>query len=429
MEIIDRIIITVAKFIAYFSLKTNLGAGATWPGEFTLTVRPHIAGVLAKGFKKGIILIAGTNGKTTTSLMIKEILEADGSRVIHNDSGANLLNGIVSALIKSSDNKGTIKADYGIFEVDENSLPVVLREIVPQAIILLNLFRDQLDRYGEVDVIAEKWQKAFTDPKFSKVKYFLNADDPLIAHLGFSLKKVTYFGVNNARLYQANPDHATDSTFCMACGARLNYKGTYFSHLGNWYCLNCGEKRPAFRYLKITSPLIGLYNQYNLQAAATLAKALGVNLPVVSRSLSGFKPAFGRQEEIMQDGKIIKIFLSKNPTGLNASLKTVIPLKPKVILFVLNDRIPDGRDISWIWDVDFENLEGIKVYASGDRVYDLALRLKYAGLTGNLTVIPDLDVAIQTALTEVKVNETLYVLPTYSAMLEIRKILSGRKIL
>ena len=409
MSLWVRLIIALGKLVSYISQSLHLGAGATWPGEIALMLRPNIAKDLVTNLRKGVILVAGTNGKTTTSLMIKKILEDNGNETVHNASGANLLNGIVSALIQKP------HADWGVFEVDENSLPIVLQYIHPEIIVLLNLFRDQLDRYGEVDVIVEKWEKAL---KNLKTTYILNADDPGIAYLGKKVKgKLYYFGVNDKKHFLKNVEHATDSTFCLNCGGRLTYEGIYYSHIGIWRCERCGFMRPKPDVSEVTSPLPGLYNQYNALAAITTVKALGIDKP----DISGFMPAFGRQEEFEFDGKQVKIFLSKNPAGFNASLRTVLEMNSKNLLFILNDRIPDGRDVSWIWDVDFETIpKGKNIFVAGDRVYDLALRLQYAEKK---------PIVISSVYEALNKSETLFILPTYSAMLDVRKALLGRKIL
>lgn len=416
MNWIDMLVVVFGKLISRISATLAFGAGATWPGEIALRLNPDILKIFASQFRKGIIIVAGTNGKTTTSLMITHVLEKQGLTVVHNASGANLVNGVVSACIQRASWNGRLDADYGVFEVDENSLPEVLKFVkflkLKVIIVLLNLFRDQLDRYGEVDVIAEKWERALE--KLSKSTTIIaNADDPLITHLGLHSKHtVTYFGINDKTKYLAQMEHATDSIFCLNCGVRLYYSGVYFSHIGIWDCPTCKEKRPTPDVSTCKSPLPGLYNQYNTLAAVSVAKVLQIKV-----NFDNFHPAFGRQEEVGN----LKIYLSKNPAGFNQSLRTVIELGAKRLLLVLNDRIPDGRDVSWIWDVDFEMLpKNISVAVSGDRMYDLALRLKYAGITAK--VCRDLASALE-------MNESLFVLPTYSAMLDVRKILTGRKIL
>ena len=429
----DRIAVIAGKIVSLLSRMLGLGAGATWPGEVALAMSPTILLSLTKQLRHGVILIAGTNGKTTTSLMLTTILHYEKLNVVHNGSGANLLNGLVSACVSASGFDGVVNGDWGVFEVDENSLPVILKYIKPKVIIMLNLFRDQLDRYGEVDVISEKWQLAIKNLT-EETTLVLNADDPLIASLGKKVKAdVSYFGLTQKAEQATNLEHATDSIFCLFCGSRLLYNSYYFSHLGDWYCKVCGEKRPKLTMSSWESPLPGLYNKYNTLAAALTAQSLGIHGKHINESLQGFAPAFGRQEECVVNRKKIKLFLSKNPAGFNASLRAVLELHPKSILLALNDRIPDGRDVSWIWDVDFEMIpETMPVVVTGDRVFDMAIRMKYAqekdGMK-NMIVQPDLKQAITSGLEKVKEGEMLYVLATYSAMLDIRKIITGRKIL
>ncbi|MBI4991151.1 Mur ligase family protein [Candidatus Gottesmanbacteria bacterium] len=408
------IIIGIGKLVYFISRIFNIGSGGTWPGEIALRVKPDILKEFSSKLNKGCILVAGTNGKTTTSLMIKKILESEGNKVIHNGSGANLLNGVVSSFIQYASWNGQIDADWGVFEIDENSLPIVLNNLIYSSsearssrllasnnkkliIVLLNLFRDQLDRYGEVDVIAEKWGKALT--KLPK-------------------------------LFQKQMEHATDSIFCLSCGGRLTYDGIYYSHLGVWKCERCGAKRPKPDISKWESLLPGVYNKYNALAAVSTAKTLGIPEKIIKKSLMNFSPAFGRQEEFIINEKKVKIFLSKNPAGFNETLRTVISLGAKKLLFVLNDRIPDGRDVSWIWDVDFEEFlnNSMDIIVSGDRAYDMALRIKYAN-SSKFQIEEDLKKAIYLSIRKTPKSETLYILPTYSAMLEVRKILKGRKIL
>ncbi len=425
MSIRDRIAIMAGKAVSWISTTLQLGAGATWPGEIALTISPSLLSSLSRSFTKGILLVVGTNGKTTTSSMISTILTKQGYTVIHNTSGANLLNGVVSSCVIHYG----VQYDYGVFEVDENSLPHVLRFVTPKTIVILNLFRDQLDRYGEVDVIAEKWQRSLKKlPPESTV--ILNADDPLVASFGKKTDaRVVYFGLSEQFRQDRNVDHATDSIFCQYCGGRLAYSSYYFSHLGDWYCTVCGDKRPQVSISSWNSPLPGLYNTYNTLAAVLTARELRIPDAEIRSSLVGFRPAFGRQEEFDVNGKKIKLFLSKNPAGFTASLRAVLDMKPKTILLALNDRIPDGRDVSWIWDIEVELIPAkTTIVVSGDRVYDMALRVQYADKK-HLLVQSDLKKALDEGLLHTKQGETLYVLATYSAMLDIRKILTGRKIL
>jgi UDP-N-acetylmuramyl tripeptide synthase len=269
----------------------------------------------------------------------------------------------------------------------------------------------------------------------------LNADDPQIAFLARGLKaKVLFFGLNDPSSYLTEHDYATDSTYCLNCGGKLSYEGIYFSHLGNWYCGKCLEKKPTPTLSSWEYPLEGVYNRYNTLAAVLIGKTLSIEDETIKNALRNFKPAFGRLEEIEINGKKLKILLSKNPTGFNESLRTAISNNPKTIILALNDRIPDGRDISWIWDVDFEMIpDDTRIIITGDRAFDLGLRLKYARWQpkngksqrqkSNIRIHENTTEAIKVGLEEIAKGETLYILPTYSAMLEIRKVIGGRKIL
>lgn len=428
------LLILLGKAIGLISKKLNFGTGSTWPGHIALNLNKNfIRDILTtKDQRPKTILIAGTNGKTTTGKMIQIILEKSGKKTFQNQAGANLLNGISSALIQYCSKVGKLNYDYAILEVDENTLALALTEFTPDYLIILNLFRDQLDRYGEVNIVAGKW-KTTIEQLNNRTILILNADDPQIAHLGKARKgKAFYFGLSGKETGVNLLAHASDSTYCPNCNSKLNYKKIFFSHLGIWECTNCGLKRPTPDISKLGKyPLVGAYNKYNTLAAVLLAQLNNINNRTIEQSLRQFEPAFGRQEVIEIAGKKVQIFLSKNPTSFNESLRTIFELKAKHILLVLNDRIPDGRDVSWIWDVDFEKIDSHgSVYISGDRAYDMALRLKYAGLTSFFKQIyTDVQKAVQSALKNVPKNDVLYILPTYSAMLEVRKILTGKKIL
>ncbi len=445
----NLLLIAFGKFVSFTARALNKGNGSTWPGHIALMANKKFIRQTVKKNHLKIILVAGTNGKTTTSSMLKHILQKNGYRVIQNASGANLLNGIASTLIVKTNVVGKITADFAIFEVDENALPLVLNEITPDYLVLLNLFRDQLDRYGEVHTIADKWEKELVKLP-TETTVILNADDPEIANLGNKTTGQTvYFGLDD-QTKTDKQEHAADSIYCPNCHEKLHYNKRFFSHLGDWKCPKCGLRRPKIDIGTAKAyPLSGTYNEYNTHAAIALCKQVGVSEEEIAYALQTFQPAFGRQEIIEIEGKKVQIFLSKNPTGFNESLRTVKELNAKTVLFVLNDRIADGTDVSWIWDVDIDILlSSIKrIYVSGDRVYDMGLRVKYEiedqsakGLdptprdksqkqSSKLKIIDSLEKAIKMGLDEIETNETLYILPTYTAMLETRKILTGKKIL
>lgn len=430
------LLIIIAKFIFYFSRFFNIGSGGTWPGEVALKLNKSILLQFLNQVNKGVIIVAGTNGKTTTSKMISELLTGT---VIKNYSGANLLNGLVSAFIINCSLSGKIVVDWAVLEVDENTIPQLLPQFIhfdkKLIIVLLNLFRDQLDRYGEVDTIARRWEKSLTN--LPTATLILNADDPQIAFFGHTTNaSVKYFGIEKPEHFIEKHEHAVDSIYCPKCGSKLRFDGIYLSHIGVWSCPKCGLKRPTIEKHTWISPLLGIHNEYNTIASVTVALEAGVDKERIEKVLSTFIPAFGRQETIVMEDKKVSILLAKNPAGFNTTLKTVIKQKPKILLLVLNDRIPDGHDVSWIYDVDFEMIpENVQIIVSGDRVYDLALRIKYSMQQFNnvtmkqLMINESLRQAITQGLEVIDKRDTLYILPTYSAMLEVRKILKGRKIL
>lgn len=430
------VIIFFGKILSKFFTVFNLGNGSTWPGHIALKLNKQFISDLLKSSPIQTIVVAGTNGKTSTSSLIKHILTQDGKKVIHNHSGANLLNGIASSLLLNASHSGKLPYDFAIFEVDENVLPLLIKEVIPNYLVLLNLFRDQLDRYGEVHSIADKWEAAVKQLP-ANTTLILNADDPEIAYLGNTLTAHTqYFGVVDTLLNKTTRDHAVDSIYCPKCHFPLAYKANYYSHLGDWFCPDCKLTRPSLDLSSASYyPLPGTYNQYNTHAAVLLARTLEVKAQTITIALQNFKPAFGRQEIIELKGKRIQIFLSKNPTSFNQSLETIHNLGARNLLIVLNDRVADGHDVSWIWDTNLEQYlpQFTHITLSGDRCYDLSLRLKYAQKSqmanSKWQIDENLSKAISNSLAKTKENETLYVLPTYTAMLEVRKIITGKKIL
>lgn len=441
IQLIDRVklglAVSIAKSVTFLVRSLRLGAASVLPGSIARRIEPRLLQLLSQQVKNGVILIAGTNGKTTTALLLCTILERTGYKIAHNSTGANLENGLATALIENTSLLGALNVDYAILEVDENIVPKVLKPLQPKIIICLNLFRDQLDRYGEVDTISKKWTKVIsTLPEATVV--IPNADDPTLSYLGQQLnQKVLFFGLNEPENYLESIPHAVDSIYCPRCGHSLDYQGVYLSHLGDFTCPSCGfsKSQPSLESSEWSQILVGLYNKYNTLAAATAAKELGVNEGKIRETINNFQAAFGRAEDLVIDGKKVRILLSKNPVGTNETIRVVTQSTDKTTLMVLNDRTPDGTDVSWIWDVDTEKLveRGGTLIVSGDRVYDMALRLRYSEKSIdskiNLIVEEDLKKAINTALEHTPKNETLHILPTYSAMLEVREILTGRKIL
>ncbi|MDQ3857563.1 MAG: MurT ligase domain-containing protein [Actinomycetota bacterium] len=440
-----RFEIELARLAGRLSRIAARGGGTTLPGKILATLDPAAVATLARRLPLGCALVTGTNGKTTTAAMTAEIL-ATRVRLAHNRAGANLVSGVASTLIESNG------ADLGLFEVDEGAFPEVARRTRPRAVCLANLFRDQLDRYGELELVAERWRTAVAElaPAASVVA---NADDPLIANLARGRQNVVRFGLDDPAVARERLPHAADSKYCVDCGTPYAYETAYVGHLGAYRCPRCGNARPILDVAargvsldgiehasfdlvtsdgtrRVVLGLPGLYNVYNALAAASLALVLGATLADVADGLGRFRAAFGRFERIPVGERTVLILLVKNPAGANEAIRTLLDGRPPALAVVaLNDEIADGRDVSWIWDVDFELLAGSleRLIASGSRAHELALRFKYGGLDASrIEVVPALERALDRALELTPPGGELPVLPTYTAMLALRKIASAR---
>jgi UDP-N-acetylmuramyl tripeptide synthase len=426
------------------------GRGATsLPGTVLLALDSTAIERLASGLPRGSVVISATNGKTTTAALCGSILARAGIATIDNFAGANMAGGIASALLASGRGGGA-PAELGLFEVDEFWLAGVTASLHPRVIVLANLFRDQLDRYGELETIGERWAGVVAE---ASGRLVLGADDPLVAALGADADDPIYFGIEDERMArQGGLAHAADSKQCRRCGGAYRYERVYIGHLGVYECSNCGQRRPqpqvsaddvrldgvrSARFelrtpdgsgeVKLSLP--GLYNVYNALAAAALATALDIPLAAIIDGLVAAAPMFGRGERLTAAGRELQIMLMKNPAGANEIVRT-IALDPGEhhVLAVLNDRDADGRDVSWIWDADFEDFAAsvAQLTCAGTRGAELALRFKYAGVPAErITVESDLSRAIDVALDGAD-GSTIYALPTYTAMLELREVLRKR---
>jgi UDP-N-acetylmuramyl tripeptide synthase len=437
--------IAAARAAGTLSRLARTGGGTTMPGKLLWKLDPEAVDRLAARLPLGSALVSATNGKTTTAAMVAEIL-SPRVRLAHNRAGANLVSGVASALLEARD------AQLGLFEVDEGALPEVVRRVLPGAICLGNLFRDQLDRYGELELVAERWRAAVRalDPS---ARLVVNADDPQVGDLARERAGSIAFGLDDPSVARPQLEHAADSKYCIRCGTPYRYAAAYVGHLGDYCCPSCGHGRPALdvaaRALelgglerasfelvspagkrRVELPLPGLYNVYNALAAASLSLVLGASLDEVQTGLEGFAPAFGRFERIAIGDRTLLILLIKNPAGANEAVRTLVAGgAPRVAVVALNDAIADGRDVSWIWDVDFEPLlEGLeRVVTTGDRAAELALRFKYGGLAdAAIEVVPALDRALDRGLQLTPEDGELVVLPTYTAMLALRGIVAER---
>jgi len=444
-----RVAASVARAAGALSRRTGRG-GTSLPGKVLLRLQPRAIGKLAAELPRGTSVISATNGKTTTAAMVAAILERGGAHLVHNATGANMAGGVASTLLHQ-------RGDTGLFEVDEFWLPQVVPELKPRAILLANLFRDQLDRYGELETIADRWIDVVARARESAL--VLNADDPTVAGLGApraaagadGAAGVTYFGVDDDRVKLPGLPHASDATHCRVCGSPLVYEAVFLGHQGRYHCPNGHVRRPepsvaaedivfdgakAARFTlrtpagsrAVSLPLPGLYNVYNALAAAALALTLDATLDDVVAGLESVAPAFGRAETVTIDGTELAILLVKNPAGANEVVRTLALGEGVLdVLGILNDRIADGRDVSWVWDADFEALTDRvrRFVCAGSRAPELAVRMKYAGLPEDrIVVAPSLAAAVDDALAHS--DGAVYAIPTYTAMLELRAELVRR---
>lgn len=440
----------IARTVGALARRAGRGGGTSLPGKVLMKLDPDAISGLARRLPQGSVAISATNGKTTTAAMVASILERRGARLVHNRAGANMAGGIASTLLGAARGRGGIDGQLGLFEVDEFWLGQLVEQLRPRKLLLGNLFRDQLDRYGELETIADRWAEIVA-AHGRAMELVLNADDPLVADLGRHQPRVMYFGVEDDTMALPQMQHASDSKHCRRCGHAYEYDAVYLGHLGRYHCPQCGQRRPQpavvarditlrgtrgarFRLTTpadegwVELPLPGLYNVYNALAAAALCRALGVPFAEIVSGLEQVAAAFGRAETIALDGRDLSILLIKNPAGANEVLRT-LALEPGEIdlLAVLNDNVADGRDISWVWDADFELLAGRvrRVTCSGTRAAELALRFKYAGVDPErLVVVPQLEAALDEARRDGE--GTLFALPTYTALLSLKDLLAQR---
>ena len=469
----------LARAIGAASRRSGRGGGTTLPGRVLLRLEPEAIAKLGAGLTGGATIVSATNGKTTTAGMLAAILAAEGRPPVHNRAGSNMTWGVATALLEQ-------RGVEGLFEVDEAWLPRVAQQLRPKLIVLGNLFRDQLDRYGEMEALAEEWAKAVAAAP-AGTGLALNADDPLIADLGrdpdteLPRAGTLYYGIEDHSQALPELQHAFDAKHCRRCGHPYAYEVAFVGHLGHYSCPNCGAERPrpdvaATRIelrgmegsaatvrvpggeIEVELPLPGLYNVYNALAAIAAALKLDVAPQRVAAALRDMRAAFGRVETIPIDGKRVSILLIKNPAGANEVLRTLKleadrPPPPLVssqkssdgdekcerargevgdgagidLWIALNDRIADGRDVSWVWDADFELLADTvgRVTCAGTRAPEMALRLKYAGWPEDrIAVEPGIAASLDAAVAAA--DGRLFALPTYTALLELRKLLADR---
>jgi lipid II isoglutaminyl synthase (glutamine-hydrolysing) len=442
--------VAAARAAGGLSRRLGRGGGTSLPGKVLLRLRPDAVGELGSGLGGGTTLVSATNGKTTTTRLIAACAREAGLPLISNPSGANLLTGVATALMDARVRAADPRA--ALFEVDEAALTDVARQLAPRVVVLMNLFRDQLDRYGELETLAGRWEEMVRAlPAGSQT--VLNADDPAIAVLAGAGPPPILFGVDDPSVALIELPHAADSTRCRLCAAPLRYERVTLAHLGHWRCPSCGARRPepsvrathielrGVRGIGVTIstpvgdvtadlPLPGVHNAYNATAAVAAALAMGIPRDAIERGLAASGAAFGRSERLTIAGRDLVLLLAKNPTGANETVRTVLlDPQPLHLLIALNDRTADGRDTSWVWDVDYEPMlaRAASLTLTGDRAEELALRFRYSDVPAQaIDVVRDPATALDAALGRVPEGGTLYVLPTYTAMLGLRAILVDR---
>jgi UDP-N-acetylmuramyl tripeptide synthase len=434
-----------ARAAARLSRLAGTGGGTTIPGKLLWKLDPGAIDALAARLPQGAALVSATNGKTTTTAMVASIL-GPRTRLAWNRSGANLVSGVASTLLAQRD------ADLGLLEVDEGALAEVARRMRPRALLLGNLFRDQLDRYGELELVAGRW-RATVAALPDETALVVNGDDPQVGDLGRDRPSTIVFGLDDPSRALPALQHAADSRHCVRCGRPYVFAAAYVGHLGDYRCPACGHARPQLDVVaraielhglesasfdlvlpggtvRVRLPLPGLYNVYNALGAAALAHALGAPLEEIRTGLEDFGAAFGRFERIVAGDKTLLVLLVKNPAGANEVVRTLVEGgAPPLLLVALNDAIADGQDVSWIWDIDLEPLleRTERLIASGGRAAELALRCTYGGLAETaLEVEPDLARALARGLELTPPGGQLVVLPTYTAMLALRDLVTEK---
>ena len=422
--------------------------GTTLPGKVANWIDPEIMRHLSVAYTDGIIMITGTNGKTTTANLLASIIRQSGEEFAFNQAGANLVTGITGALIQNTRWNGISRACLALLEVDEATVPKFCEQVSPTLAIVTNFFRDQLDRYGELDTTVRMVRESL--PK--ETVLVLNADDPLVAQFGTDHPQVIYYGVERTPDSRSESEETREARFCPVCGTELNYTLFHYGQLGLFNCLGCGFHRPEPEILAqnvrleeglllfqvdvapFSLSLQGYYNLYNALAALTAARQLGINDGLIERGLCSFIPQAGRMERFYLPEGEITLTLVKNPTGFDQVIQTMLGVnKPLRILIGINDLAADGRDISWLWDVNFERL-GIhdatinQVICTGIRAEDIALRLKYAGVSVEKLVI---EHTLAEALDRLQVGrsgeEVAFILPTYTLLFPLRELLESRQ--
>jgi lipid II isoglutaminyl synthase (glutamine-hydrolysing) len=447
-----RAALIVGRVAGEATRRLGRGGGTALPGLVAGRLAPDLVESLGRLPGHGAVTVTGTNGKTTTTHLVAAIAQAAGLEPLTNRTGSNLERGLVTAYVDAAGLTGGVshrQRRIGIFEVDEAALPPLFGRLRPRVAVFLNLFRDQLDRYGEIDSVAEGWARMIAAADWAPT-LVLNADDPSVARLAEGARgAVITFGIEDPSAALTGADHASDARFCV-CGARFVHERVFMGHVGHWRCASCGRSRSTpvvaatsvrldasgsdvdvrvgDETVSLRVPTAGLYSVTNALAAIAAAVALGLSVSVAVEAVGASEPAFGRQERFDVEGRSVRIWLAKNPAGLNEIVRALLANDRDLsILAMLNDGIQDGQDVSWIYDADMERLAGrvSSLICSGDRADELALRFAIAGIEAD-HVTNDTTVALDEALGRTPTRGTLDVVATYTAMIGIREAVAAR---
>ncbi len=447
--------VLAAKLSATAIKVTGAGLASNLPGKIARRISPAVLPSLSAQCRQGVVAVSGTNGKSTTSGLVSSILRQAGLKIVHNRQGANLVPGITASLIDAASWGGGVDADYGLFEIDEAALPVVAKEVPILAVVVTNLFRDQLDRFGELDTTGKLIASGIAQNSSQAI---LNADDPNVAQLVPEADKI-FYGVASLADEPVNgkpkakdggvPQSGTSElSYCLHCGGEFSYDLIFYGQLGHYTCPQCQRRRPqpevyaesvkveaesstftlvyGSERIEVSLPLPGMFNVYNALAASALAYFLKLTPAAVKEGLTRYQTLFGRSERLKVFDKDTLIQLIKNPAGASQAVKAAASDPKGRILIAINDNYADGRDVSWLWDAEFEHLSdhGKTIVVSGQRCYDMALRLKYGGFPEeHIEIVPVLEEALNVSLEKTSTEETLWILPTYTCLLDLQKIM------
>ena len=441
------------KLVGSTGRMLKVGGGQSLPGMVARVIDPDVLRKVIGASKARKIAITGSNGKTTTSQMVGTMGLANELRVSQNRTGANLLQGVTTVAVNAANLRGELDDDLLVFEVDEGTFPLAIPEIEPDVVIVNNIFRDQLDRFGELYKVASGLERVIRDlPATSTV--LLNGDDPLVANFAPDMKaRRLFFGLEAQGLGGTVPEHAADTVRCIHCQHYFEYDTVYISHLGAYRCPNCGYARPKLDValtaaemkpqgpttatirtpggdVTLTMPLVGIHNLYNATAAIGGAYGLGLSLPKAAAGLAKIKPAFGRLEPIQAGDRTVYLSFVKNPTSYNTILHTVQGWPgEKHVLVAASNTVVDGEDFAWFWDVEIEDIASdlLSVTCGGSKAEELAMRFKYAGVPDErIEVIHQLSAALDAGLRKAGPGGTLFIFAGYTPTLDLRREMTDR---